>query len=272
MTMSYPSPSTAGMVVVVSRLTRAAALVFCIAVLASCKVDADVTVTLDDDGTGSVSTVVALDAEAVGRVETNGRTLDTAFPLDDLTEAGWEITPWERSADGAATLRLEHGARARTSSGNASTTSSVRRACSRRGLRRDRGLLRSHDELTLAVDLSRPGTGIQQDPELVAALQGSGLDVATLDQQLQAQLRESLTLSLTLVGPDGKETTVEMLPGGTRNRHVRTSRFESGPVVWFAIAGMLAFLGALLYLAASVGARHERARQPVAEPDRTPLM
>jgi hypothetical protein len=260
-------------VLVVPSLTRAAALAVCVALLAGCKVDADVTVTLEDDGTGVISTVITLDAEAVGRVETNGRTLDTSFPLQDLAAAGWEITPWARGADGSAALRLEHDyagedelqQRVEELVGPTQLLRDAR-------LQRDRGLFRSHDELTLSADLRNPGTGIQQDPELLAALQGSGLDVATLDQQLQAELREALSVSLTVVAPGGKEETVELLAGESETATAARSRFDSGRLVWFAIAGMLAFLGALLYLAASVGARHERSRRPLGEPDRTPLM
>ncbi|GIU88939.1 MAG: hypothetical protein KatS3mg010_0038 [Acidimicrobiia bacterium] len=39
-----------------------------------------------------------------------------------------------------------------------------------------------------------------------------------------------------------------------------------------AIAGILAFLGGLLYVGASMSARRDRARRARPEPDRTPLM
>ena len=75
-----------------SKLTRACALVACLFVFAGCKVDADVNVTLREDGTGTIDAAITLDGEAVARVETNGRTLETAFPLDDLRAAGWELS------------------------------------------------------------------------------------------------------------------------------------------------------------------------------------
>jgi hypothetical protein len=252
---------------------RVIALVAGVLLLAGCKVDGDITITLDEDGTGTITTVVTLDAEAVGRVETNGRTLETAFPLDDLRTAGWEIAPWQRGPDGSAQLKLQHDY-----AGQEELQQRIGELVGPTGLlgdprlRHDRGLLRSHDEVALAVDLRQPSTGIQKDPKLVAALQGSGVDVATLDQQLQAQLRESLMLSVTLVAPGGKEETVEVLPGERQTVTAARSRFESARFTWFAIAAMLVFLGLLLYLAASVGARHERKRGPAREPERTPLM
>ena len=86
-------------------VARAAVVVVCLLVLAGCKVDADITVTMKPDGSGTIDTFITLDAEAVARVEVAGRTLDTAFPLDDLKAAGWTISPWTRGADGAAPLR-----------------------------------------------------------------------------------------------------------------------------------------------------------------------
>jgi hypothetical protein len=256
-----------------TRLTRVAALVVCVVALAGCKVNADVTVTLNKDGSGRIDAIVVLDGEAVARVESNGRTLDTAFPLSDLDKAGWDVTPWQRGADGSATVRLQHDF-----SGENELRQRIDELVGPSGLltgvelRRDRGPLRSHDELSMTVDLRKPATGIQKDPQLLAALQASGVDVATLDQQLQAQLREALSVSVTLVAPGGKEETVQVLPGETETATAAHSTFNSNRLVWFAIAALLAFLGVLLYLSASVGARRERARRTVSEPERTPLM
>ena len=90
------------------KLTRVCALVACLLVFAGCKIDADVNVTLREDGTGTIDTAITLDGEAVARVETNGRTLETAFPLDDLRAAGWDVSPWLRLEDGSAAIRLTH--------------------------------------------------------------------------------------------------------------------------------------------------------------------
>ena len=127
----------------------------------------------------------------------------------------------------------------------------------------------------MTADLRHPSTGIQQDPALVAGLQAAGLDVATLDQQLQSELREALSVSVTVKAPGNKEETVQVLAGEQETATAARSRFNSSRLTWFAIAGILAFLGVLLYLSASIGARRERARrvrsvrQPV---ERTPLM
>ena len=154
-------------------LKRAAVAVVCLLVLAGCKVDADITVTMKPDGSGTIDTFITLDAEAVARVEVSGRTLDTAFPLDDLKTAGWTISPWTRGADGSATLRLQHDfAGAKELDQRITELVGPTQLLRDPRLIRRRGVLRSHDEIALTADLRHPSTGIQQDPALVAGLQG----------------------------------------------------------------------------------------------------
>ena len=257
-----------------SKLSRAGVLVLCALAFAGCKVNADITVTLQGDGTGTIDTFVTLDPEAVARVETGGRTLETAFPLDDLKKSGWQISPWQRGADGSATLRLQHDY-----SGEHELQQRINELVGPTKLLRDprlireRSLFRSHDELSLEADLRHPSVAVQQDPALAAALQRAGLDVKTLDQQLQTQLREALTVSVTLSAPGNREDTVEVLAGEHEQATAARSRFDTGRLTLFAIAAMLAFLAALLYLSASIGARRERAREHIGRPvERTPLM
>jgi hypothetical protein len=248
------------------------AVVACVAVLAGCKVDADLTITTRGDGTGTVEMEIILDAEAVARVEADGRTLDTAFSLDDLRSAGWEISPWTRAEDGSAAIVFTHGY-----SGEDELEQRIDELVGPTNLVRDveltrqRGILRDRDELSVDVDLRAVGAGIQADPELAAALQASGLDVATLDEQLEAELREALTLDVTVEVPGGRTETVSVGPGDEERATAARSSFDSGKMTWFVIAGILVFLALLLYLAANVGARRERARRPV-EYERTPLM
>ena len=250
----------------------------CVVALAGCKVEADVTVTLDADGTGTIDTFITLDAEAVARVEVFGRTLETAFPLDDMRAAGWEISPWERGADGAATLRLQQDYSGEEEL-QARITELVGPTNMLRDVEvlRDRGFFRSHDELSIVADLTAPGAGILQDPELTASLQAAGLDATVLDQELQAELRESLTVSLTVQAPDGREQTVQVFGGDEEGATAGRSAFDRGRLIWIAIAAILAFLGVLLYLSASIGVRKERLRRAEVDAnarpvERTPLM
>jgi hypothetical protein len=254
-------------------LRRATALAACLFALAGCKVDADVEVTLRDDGSGTIRTAITLDGEAVARVEQSGRTLDTAFALEDLRAAGWDVSPWERADDGSATIRF-----VRDYAGEEELDRRIAELVGPTELLRDpdlsrrRGILRHRDELSIDVDLRNAGLGLQEDPELVAALQASGLDVATLDQQLQAQLRDALTLDVTVEVPGGRSETIQVVPGEQERITAARSNFNSGRFAWFLIAAILAFLALLLYLSASIGARRERARRTGRRYERHPVM
>jgi hypothetical protein len=270
----YPGARADNERVTVRRRLVLASAALAVVALAGCKVDADVDITLRDDGSGTIDAVIRLDAEAVAGVERDGRTLDTAIPLDDLRAAGWEVSVWERGADGSASLFVGHDF-----AGESELDRRVTELVGPTGLLRDpqltreRGILRSRDELSIEGDLRSPGTGIQQDPELVAALQAAGLDVAALDQQLQAELREALSLDVTVEVEGERTETVALVPGEQERVVAAHSRFDSGRLALFCIAGLLAFLGVLLYLSASVGARRERSRRAVAQvPERSPLM
>ena len=61
--------------------------------LAGCKVDARVDVTLRADGSGTVTARVALDADAVRRLTAHAP-LATAVPLADVRAAGWQVSAW----------------------------------------------------------------------------------------------------------------------------------------------------------------------------------
>src|SRR5262245_59114575 len=84
---------------------RAALLGVLLVVLgAGCKVDAVVTIKVDDDGSGSVSARLLLGAEAVQAVETPTVKLKDAVRLGDLEAAGWEVSPWHRRENGGASI------------------------------------------------------------------------------------------------------------------------------------------------------------------------
>lgn len=242
--------------------------------LTGCRVDAELRVRLDGDGSGTVAAAVSLDAEAVARLETNGRTLPDAVRIDGLAEAGWRVTEWDRAPDGSATLTLSHDfagedelrARLRElDAGNVVADARIDRA---------RGFLRSHDEVTLELDLRDLRAGIADDEELAVALRSAGLDVAALDDQFDTELQRGLRVRAVVEAPGGKEASAEMAPGETETVSAGRSSFDTDKLVVLMIAGMLAFLAILLYLSASVSARRTRRAEWFDDaPDgRTPLM
>ena len=249
----------------------------CLLVLAGCKVDADITVTMKPDGSGTIDTFITLDAEAVARVGGGGRTLDTAFPLDDLDDRGLDdlaLDPRRRRLrDAAAAARLRGRERARPADHRAGRADGAaarseadppagRVAVARRA-RADR----------------RPAPSEHRDPAGPRAGRGAASGRSRRRHPRPAAPERAPRGAVGLGDGEGAR--------GTRKRRCRCcageqetataarSRFNTSRLTWFAIAGILAFLGVLLYLSASIGARRERARrvrsvrQPV---ERTPLM
>jgi hypothetical protein len=256
------------------RRLHVVAVVITALALAGCEVDAHVLVTMNEDGSGTVQTTVTLDAEAVARVETDGRTLETAFPLGDFADAGWTVGAWERAEDGGAEIVFS-----RAYAGEEQLNQRLVELVGDTGILRDaqidreRGLFKTRDEVSLAADVRTLSAGVEADPELAASLTAAGLDVATLDEQLTTELRDAFRLRVTLEGPSGKTDTVSLVAGEDARLAAADSDFNSDRLFLLLIAGALVFLAVLLYLSASISARRSRARHmPPPEPDRTPLM
>ena len=256
------------------RRLRIAVVAIAVLALTGCEVDAHVRITMNEDGSGTVETTVTLDAEAVARVETNGRTLENAFSIDDFVQAGWNVGTWERNEDGSAQIVIS-----RDYAGEEQLNQRLVELVGDTGILKDaridreRGLFKTRDEVFLAADARTLSAGVEADPELAASLTAAGLDVATLDEQLSTELREAFRLRVTLQGPSGKTDTAELAAGEEARLSAADSDFNSDRLFFLLIAGALVFLAILLYLSASVSARRSRARHtPPSEPDRTPLM
>lgn len=252
---------------------RVLPLLVLVVVVSGCRIGARLDVRLRDDGTGTVASTITLDAEAAQRLEGNGRALSDTIRLGDLAAAGWDATGWTRAGDGSATLELAHEfadedelrVRLRELDGGNIVRDGK--------IVRDRGVLRSRDEIVLDVDLRDLGTQIGDDEELVASLQAAGLDVAGLDAQLEAELRDALRVQVRVEAPGGRVTTVELAPGQQESVAAARSEFDTNRLVLLLIGALLAFLAVLLYLSAGASARRTRPRgHDDREQERAPLM
>src|SRR5690606_23798725 len=83
----------------------AAALGFLVLVVSGCRLEIDLNVTVDEDGSGVVEVVLGLDAGAVERV---GGDLEAVLAVDDLVDAGWEFDGPSEDADGFTRVRISH--------------------------------------------------------------------------------------------------------------------------------------------------------------------
>lgn len=83
---------------------RAALAALALVVLAGCQLRTELLIDVHDDGTGVVELGVALDDAALEREPTVLETLD----VDDLIDAGWEVTGPAREADDLTWVRARH--------------------------------------------------------------------------------------------------------------------------------------------------------------------
>ena len=215
--------------------------------LAGCKVDARVDITLRADGSGTVAVKVTLDSEAVQKLTTGG-SLATAVPLDDLRDAGWRVSTWQRSTSGATiTLSHEFVGQAELARRLADLTG-PNGALRAPQITRTRGWFGSSDKIAVTVDLRDVDAGVKSDTELAQRLQAAGLDVDTLDAQLSGELKDALQVTVRMRAPGG-----EFQPTGFRGDGHGTI-FASESQTYVKRFVLLAVGAALLLLALVVTA------------------
>jgi hypothetical protein len=250
-----------------------------VVLLAGCRVDARVDIALAADGSGTVRTTLRFDADAIqrlGGVERAARQV----PLADLRAAGWKVSPWAHTASSTTTLTLQHAFR-----DQADLARRLADLVGPQGLLRDpritreRGWFSSRDGLSLVVDLRVPASGIGSDEDLKGRLLLAGLDPATLDAQLTAELRSALRVAVVVRLPDGTKRTYDGTTGTLATVSTSRSHTDYDRMVKLGIAAALALLAVSFLLAASAGARRQRRRRRARvqaelriERDRAPLM
>jgi hypothetical protein len=245
--------------------------------LAGCRADTRVEITMHGDGSGVLSTTVTLDADAVQQL--GGQKAATAqLPLAQLHDAGWTVDPWRATADGGGSVRFT------TAFDNQQELQQrLHDLVGAQGILRDahlthsRGLFSSKDGVSLVVDMRSPQTGIGSDADLKARLKAAGVDPATLDAQFAAQLRGSLHLTVVLKTPDGKTTTYTPSNGTIKTVSVSRQSKYYDRMVKYGIALTLALLAGLFLLAAYMSSSRNRRRQrqrnnAFRDEDRVPLM
>lgn len=86
-------------------IRRVLALFVCAIALVGCRLDVAVDMSVEPDGTGTISVVATADAELVAAVPTIADELAT----DDIVAAGWVIDGPTATPDGGLTIALTHG-------------------------------------------------------------------------------------------------------------------------------------------------------------------
>jgi len=232
-------------------------LLVSVVLLAGCKVDARVDITLRADGSGTVVAKVTLDADAVQKLTTHGP-LATAVPLDDLRDAGWRMSEWKRDAERGASITLTHGFvgqedLARRLADLAGPNGALRDP----RITRTRGWFGSSDKIVLSVDVRDLGAGVKSDAELAQRLQAAGLDVNALDAQLSGELKEALQLTVRVRVPGGRFQTTGFHGDGHATVFASESQTYVKRFVLLAIGAALLLL-ALILTAALLVSRSRR--------------
>jgi hypothetical protein len=235
------------------RRVRGWLLVF-VVLLAGCKVDARVDVTLRADGSGTVAAKVTLDADAVERITTGGP-LESAVPLEDLRDAGWHISAWKRVPSGGAGVTLTRGF-----VGQGELARLLADLTGPHGALRDPRITRTRewfgasDKVAVTVDLRDISAGVRSDAELSKRLQAAGLDVNTLDAQLTSELRDALAVRVTVHAPDGTSRSIQLKAGGHATIAASSSETYARRIALLA-AGAALLLLALVVMGASLRSR-----------------
>jgi hypothetical protein len=201
-----------------------------------------------------------LDSDALARLGTSGGAAPPVV-VDDLRKSGWTVSPWVDTGRGSQTITISHAFADR-----AELAEVIGELAGPKGilqnptLSHQRGWFSSRDALSLVVDMRAPSIGVTSDAALVAKLRSAGVDPATLEAQLDSQMRGALHLTVVLHLPGGHSVTYV-----AQNGQVQTVSASSGGTNWdrvvkFGLAIALAVVAAMFFLAAGVGASRNRRR------------
>jgi hypothetical protein len=224
------------------------AVVALLLLLAGCKVDTTVTVTVHDDGSGVVNVTAVLDADAVKAAESAGGKLEDRVRLGDLAGAGWSVQPWTRAADGSAQITLT-----KPFDDPAQATAIIQEINGAAGplrdftVTRDAGTFSTSYSATGTLDLKDLQTGLTTDKDVVGSLLAQSVDAGAVDQALLADLRDSFGLTVKAELPGGT-TVVAGVPGQSTPLDASTSVLDSTRVVLVTIAVVLVALAIIVLL------------------------
>jgi hypothetical protein len=173
------------------------AAVAVLAVLGGCRLEIDLNVTVERDGSGRVEVVAALDPEALRRA---GGDLEAVLALDDLVEAGWEVTGPATEGDGFTRVRVSKGFDSPEASQSVlAEVTGDDGPFQGFAVGRDRSFARTRWTFEGTVDLSG---GLENfgDEDLAAELDGEpiGRSVEELEEQLGATLDRLVGLRVSV--------------------------------------------------------------------------
>ncbi len=226
---------------------RAAAAVVAtllVLLLAGCQLQATVGATVADDGSGTISVAVGLDAKALERVGNPDRVLR----LDDLRAVGWEVTPAERRPDGTTWVRATR--RFASPPEVAGIMASLHpTAFQGFALTKDEGLGGTTWTFAGTIDLTR-GIDTFADPQLTAALGGDafGGQVGAIEAAEGRKVADMVGFTLTVELPGGQPQSFTPKLGDPAPLPVSVTATQRGPIPLPIGPGASGSLGTLVVL------------------------
>lgn len=183
--------------------------VLAVATTSACRVDVSIGIDADDRGGGEVRARARLDGSAVAQL--GGPEPSERIRLDDLREAGWEITgPTEQDDGGLEIVATHDFASAEEAEALVADLAGDPGPLRSFEVTQHRSFLKTHTDFRGTVDL-QAGLGAFTDPDLQAALQGTpqaplGVTTAALEQRLGAALDRLFGLQVAVKLPGTVES------------------------------------------------------------------
>ena len=230
------------------RIGSVTVVVACVFALAACRVDATVTVRMQENGSGTVNVRVVLDRAAVRAAEVGNGKLEQRVRLDDLPGAGWTVTPWRRDAGGGATLTLS-----KKFSSAREVAGIVREINGADGPLRPFSASRTSSTFTTGwkvdggVDLRLPSIGVATDPQLVAKLTAERVDIPQIETRLASGMK-GVRVHLVAELPDADRREVVAAIGGNAVLHESSQNTDVNRLVMLVGGLALALIAIMLFV------------------------
>jgi hypothetical protein len=220
--------------------------------LAACRVDTAVVLRLNSDGSGRVILKVNIDKAAVTAGEVDGRTLETTLRVDDLSAAGWHISKWRRTSEGASITAWHSFANPQ---GVAPILAEIVGAESsffkRAVVIHKPGALVDKYSVDLELDPAALKLGLANDPALSQVLRNAGVAPEIVEENLNDRAASDIRFSLKSELPGGAISSAAG-KGDVKNGAASSGRIAlvSSTKVWHPEAISLLLLGCALVISA----------------------
>jgi hypothetical protein len=253
-----------------ARVRRLLAPVALVVLLAACSVDATVTVQMNSDGSGVVSVQVVLDRAAVTAAEVAGGKLETRVRLDDLSAAGWRVSPWRRTADGAAITVSKPFDRPEQVAPIVRELNGPHGPLHGFAASRDASTFTTSWRARGAVDLRTVTFGVGGDTDLAAALQAKGVDPAVVEQRIAGRALGGLKVRVRTELPGAVAQQATAVPGRRAAVASRADDTAWGRIL-LLVAGLATVAFAVVFLVTGERrSRRRRTERPRRIPTRAP--